>query len=169
MTRAAVFAVLLLGSAAHAQTTPPQTTPPQIPYTADAEFLHLPDTMHLGEVSGIAVNAQGHVFVFNRGNTHGPAYAAAAAQLLEFGADGTFIREVGQNLYAWSFAHDVKVDRDGNIWAADKGSDQVVRFNPAGRGDHGVRTQAGSLGRGTPSRWSTRSRRSHRLTDIFGR
>ncbi|HEY0205726.1 MAG TPA: peptidyl-alpha-hydroxyglycine alpha-amidating lyase family protein [Acetobacteraceae bacterium] len=128
MMRAAFSALLLLGSAAHAQ-----TTPPQIPYTADAEFLKLPDTMFLGEVSGVAVNAGGHVFVFNRGNTRGPAYAAAAAQLLEFGPDGAFIREVGPNLYAWSFAHDVKVDRDGNVWAADKGSDQVVRFNPAGR------------------------------------
>ena len=63
----------------------------------------------------------------------GPAYAAAAAQLLEFGPDGAFLREIGRNLYAWSFAHAVRVDRDGNIWAADKGSDMVVRFNPAGR------------------------------------
>lgn len=53
--------------------------------------------------------------------------------MLEFGPDGALIRKIGSNLYAWSFAHDVKVDRDGNIWAADKGSDQVVRFNPAGR------------------------------------
>lgn len=125
--------LLLSGTAAHAQTNPPPAAPPLIPYTADAEFLKLPDNLYLGEVSGIAVNAQGHLFVFNRGNTRGPAYAAAAAQLLEFGPDGAFIREIGRNLYAWSFAHDVKVDRDGNIWAADKGSDQVVRFSPAGR------------------------------------
>ena len=70
---------------------------------------------------------------FTRGNTNGPAYAAAAAQLLEFGADGKFIREIGHNLYAWSFAHTVKVDKEDNIWVTDKGSDMVIKFNPEGR------------------------------------
>ena len=71
--------------------------------------------------------------MFSRGQTTGPAYGAAAAQLLEFGADGKFIREIGHNLYAWSFAHSVKVDKDDNIWVADKGSDMVIKFNPEGR------------------------------------
>ena len=33
----------------------------------------------------------------------------------------------------WSFAHTVRIDKDDNIWAVDKGSDMVVKFNPAGR------------------------------------
>jgi DNA-binding beta-propeller fold protein YncE len=36
-------------------------------------------------------------------------------------------------LYGWSFAHTVRIDKEDNIWAVDKGSDMVVRFNPAGR------------------------------------
>ena len=72
--------------------------------------------MYLGEVAGVAVNSKGHVFVFSRGDSTGPAYGAGAAQLLEFGADGKFIREIGHHLYAWSFAHSVKVDHDDNIW-----------------------------------------------------
>jgi len=48
-------------------------------------------------------------------------------------ADGTYLREIGHNLYAWSFAHAVRVDKDDNIWAMDKGSDMVIRFDPAGR------------------------------------
>ena len=45
--------------------------------------------MNFGEVSGVAVNSKGHVFVFTRSNSaNGPAYAPAAAQLLEFGAEG---------------------------------------------------------------------------------
>ena len=59
--------------------------------------------------------------------------ARAAAQLLEFDADGKFLREIGHNLYAWSFAHSVKIDRDDNIWVADKGSDMVIKFDPQGR------------------------------------
>jgi hypothetical protein len=81
----------------------------------------------------VAVNSKGHVFVFSRGNSTGPAYAAAAAQLLEFGPDGTFIREIGKNLYAWSFAHAVRIDKDDNIWCVDKGSDMIIKFNPEGR------------------------------------
>src|SRR5580698_5444834 len=76
---------------------------------------------------------KGHVFVFSRGNTTGAAYGASAAQLLEFGADGRFLREIGHNLYAWSFAHTVKIDPKDNIWVTDKGSDMVIKFNPEGR------------------------------------
>src|SRR4029450_5244460 len=85
------------------------------------------------EVTGVAVNSKGHVFVFSRGNTSGPAYAAAAAQLLEFDQNGKVVREIGKNLYAWSFGHTVRVDREDNIWATDKGSDMVIKFNPQGR------------------------------------
>ena len=110
-----------------------QSPVPQIPYRAVSDFLKLPADLYLGEVSGVAVNSKGHIFVFSRGNTTGPAYGASAAQLLEFGADGKFLREIGHNLYAWSYAHTVKVDKDDNIWVTDKGSDMVVKFNPEGR------------------------------------
>jgi len=43
------------------------------------------------------------------------------------------VREIGHNLYAWSYAHTVKVDREDNIWVTDKGSDMVIKFNPEGR------------------------------------
>jgi streptogramin lyase len=78
------------------------------------------------------VNSKGHVFVFSRGNSTGPAYGATAAQLLEFAPDGKFLREIGRNLYAWSYAHAVKIDKDDNIWAIDKGSDMIVKFNREG-------------------------------------
>jgi hypothetical protein len=110
-----------------------QQAPPEIAYRSVPDFLKLPPDLYLGEVAGVAVNSKGHVFVFSRGNTTGPAYAAGAAQLLEFAADGKFVREIGHNLYAWSFAHAVKIDKQDNIWVADKGSDMVIKFNPEGR------------------------------------
>lgn len=110
-----------------------QQSVPEIPFDADPNFLKLPPSMYFGEGAGVAVNSKGHVFVYSRGSTVGPVFGAAAAQLLEFGKDGTFIREIGKNLYAFGYAHAVRIDRHDNIWIADKGSDMVVEFNPAGR------------------------------------
>jgi streptogramin lyase len=89
--------------------------------------------MYFGEISGVALNSKGHVFALSRGNTSGPACAAAATQLLEFDAQGKFIGEMGKNLYAWSFGHTVKVDPQDNIWVTEKGSDMVIKFDPEGR------------------------------------
>ena len=106
---------------------------PEIPFDSVPNFLKLPPNLYLGEASGVAVNSKKHVFVFSRGNTTGPAYGAAAAQILEFGPDGKYIREIGHNLYAWSFAHAIRFDKDDNLWAVDKGSDMIIKFDPEGR------------------------------------
>jgi hypothetical protein len=108
-------------------------TVPSIAYDSIPNPVRLPADVYFGECSGVAVNSRGHIFVLSRGNSIGPAYGAAAAQLLEFAPDGRFVREIGHNLYAWSFAHAVKVDRQDNIWVTDKGSDMVIKFTPEGR------------------------------------
>ncbi len=124
----------------------PATPAPEISYESVPNFLKLPPDLYLGEVSGVAVNSKKHIFVFSRGNTTGPAYGATASQLLEFGPDGKYIREIGKNLYAWSYAHTVRVDKDDNIWAVDKGSDMIIKFNPEGRVVMVFGRKEGSLG-----------------------
>jgi DNA-binding beta-propeller fold protein YncE len=118
--------ILTLGSLSAQQSVP------EIAFDSAPNFFKLPADMNFGECSGVAVSSKGHVFVFTRANTTGPAYGATASQLLEFGPDGRYIREIGKNLYAWSYAHAVRIDKDDNIWAIDKGSDMIVRFNPEG-------------------------------------
>jgi len=129
MRRTVLALVLGLGTSMSAQ----RAGVPKIPFQSVPDFLKLPPDLYLGEVAGVAVSSKKHVFVFSRGNSTGPAYGASGAQLLEFAADGKFIREIGHNLYAWSFAHSVKIDKDDNIWVADKGSDMVIKFTPEGR------------------------------------
>ncbi len=127
---AGLFLLLaLLGN----QTLVAQQTVPEIPFESVPNLLKLPAGMYLGEASAVAVNSKGNIFVFSRGNTTGPAYAAAASQLLEFGPDGRFIREIGKNLYGFAFAHGVRVDKNDNIWTVDKGTDMIVKFSPEGK------------------------------------
>src|SRR3981081_486138 len=122
--------VLLLGPAAAFA----QQQPPEIPFDSVPNFLKLPPDMNMGEASGVAVNSKGHVFVYNRGgSSQGPAFANTASQLLEFDRDGTYLREIGKGLYAWAFAHTVRIDKDDNICATDKGQGRVIKFNPEGR------------------------------------
>src|SRR6476660_2933007 len=127
----AMFCALLLISASPSSA---QDRAPDLPFDSVPDFPRLPPGTNFGEVSGVAVNSKGHVFVFTRSNSaQGPAYAPTAAQLLEFGPKGEFIREIGKGLYGWSFAHTVRIDKDDNIWAVDKGSDMIIKMNQAGR------------------------------------
>ena len=124
------IALMLLASPAIAGA---QQAVPEIPFDSAPNFFKLPADLNFGEDAGVAVNSKGHVFVYTRSNSAtGSAYGGAASQLLEFDQTGKFVREVGKNLYAWAFAHVVRVDKDDNIWAVDKGSDMIVKFNPDG-------------------------------------
>jgi sugar lactone lactonase YvrE len=130
MRKILLASLLLMSAPALAQ----QTTAPDIQFESVPNYPNLPKGFNFGEVPGVAVNSKGHVFVFTRSNSaSGPAYAPTAAQLLEFDERGNMVGEIGKGLYAWSFAHSVRIDKQDNIWAIDKGSDMIVKFNPEGR------------------------------------
>ncbi|MEO6879274.1 MAG: 6-bladed beta-propeller, partial [Gemmatimonadaceae bacterium] len=106
---------------------------PEIPFDANVDLLKLPNGMQFGEVAGVAVNSKRHIFVFSRMGGRSTVHGEAAAQLFEFAPNGTFVREIGQNIYGFAFAHTVRVDKDDNIWATDEGTNMVIKFSPAGR------------------------------------
>src|SRR6266852_7933191 len=106
---------------------PPATayaTAPDIPYDSAPNFLKLPPNLYLGEGIGVAKNSKGHVFVYTR---------SQQTRLFEFDQKGTFVREIGEGLYGFAFAHAVRVDPQDNIWAVDEGTNMVIKFNPDGR------------------------------------
>ncbi len=97
---------------------------PEIPFDSVPNFLKLPPNLYLGEGIGVATSSKGHVFVYTR---------SGETRLFEFDQNGTFVRELGQGLYGFSFAHAVRVDPQDNVWAVDEGSNMVIKFNPEGR------------------------------------
>ena len=97
----------------------------EIPYESVPNFLKFPPGLYLGEGIGVATNSKGHVFVYTR---------SGETRLFRSSIrNGTFVREIGQGLYGFTFAHAVRVDKDDNIWTVDEGSNMVIKFNPAGR------------------------------------
>ena len=112
---------------------------PEIAFDSNADLLKLPDTIHLGEVAGVATNSKGHIFVYTR---TGAAHAAlganrtfykAGSRLFQFDQSGKFVREIGVGVYGLNFAQAVHVDPQDNIWIVDQGSSNVIKFDPDGK------------------------------------
>ena len=97
---------------------------PEIPFESVPNFLKFPANLYMGEGIGVATNSKGHVFVYTR---------SQETRLFEFDPKGNFVREIGEGLYGFAFAHAVRVDPQDNIWAVDEGSNMVIKFNPEGR------------------------------------
>jgi DNA-binding beta-propeller fold protein YncE len=125
------FSVLLLcaATALGAQQLPV----PEIPFDASVDFLKLPAGMNFGEVAGVAIDGRRHLYVFTRTGSRSTVHGAVASQLFEFAPDGSFIREIGKDLYGFAFAHTVRIDAQGDLWATDEGTNMIIEFNPAGR------------------------------------
>lgn len=101
-----------------------QQSIPEMAYDSAPNLLKLPPDVYLGEAAGVAVNSKGHIFVFTR---------SARTRLFEFDGSGKFVREIGKDLYGFSFAHVVRIDKDDNIWCVDEGANLAIEFNPEGR------------------------------------
>jgi len=125
-----------LSDAAEAQAPPPinNANVPRLPLEVVPDFLKYPATMNLGEVLGVAVNSKGSIVVLNHPGSasSGPLYGNATTQLLEFDRTGKFVREIGQGVYGLGYAHAVRFDKYDNLWVVDKGTNAVIKFNPAG-------------------------------------
>src|ERR1700704_5709957 len=101
--------------------------------------LVLPDDIYLGEVGGVATNSRGDIFVYTRTGhptlSMGTArpFAHGGSRLFQFDRNGRFTREIGQGLYGFLFAAQVRVDPQDNIWVVDEMAAMVIKFDPQGR------------------------------------
>jgi hypothetical protein len=123
LTLCAVVMVLCAPMVA-AQTKATAENVPTIPHTSVPNFFKLPSDLYFGEGIGIATNSKGNIFVYHR---------SGDTRLFEFDSNGNFLKEWGLGLYGIEFAHQVRVDRQDNVWLVDEGTNMVIKFNPAGR------------------------------------
>src|SRR6185436_5773786 len=94
---------------------------PALDYVAVADALVLPADVPKGAYAAVAFDSQGRLFALNRG----------PKPLMEFDADGKFIRAFGDGLFVRS--HGLRIDRDGNLWATDVGGNTVMKISAQGQ------------------------------------
>ena len=87
----------------------------------------------------MATNSKGDIFVYTRTGT--PVITTAGSRnvshggsrLFQFDRTGKFVREIGQGVYGFLQAQQVRVDPQDNVWVVDQMSTQVIKFDPNGR------------------------------------
>jgi len=94
---------------------------PPLPYQLVPDWPRLPKGWNFGECSGVAVDQQDNVWVFNRG----------AHPIIQFDSRGNLLQAWGGEMI--KSAHGIRVDRGGNVWAIDVKGNTVLKFNPEGR------------------------------------
>lgn len=101
--------------------TPNAPSGPPLPYYPVDGWAKLPEGWNFGECSGVAVDKNDNVWVFNRG----------LHPVVEFDSSGKMLR-------AWKdvpvkSSHGIRVDPDGNIWLVDVAGHKVLKMSAEGR------------------------------------
>ena len=96
---------------------------PQLPFHLVEGFFHYPAHSVLGRVSGVDVGPNGNIVALNRG----------FRPVLEFKPDGTFIGSWGEGSDMFEGAHQIRFDRQGNLWYVDAAHNIIFRFDSEGR------------------------------------
>lgn len=116
-----MMAIALLFQALTAPDPAQMEKAPDLGYVPVAASLALPEGVRLGAPTSVAITAQGHLLVFNRGDH----------PLVEFDSHGKFLRSFGEGLY--TRPHGMRLDAQGNIWTTDVNGHTVTKMSPQGR------------------------------------
>jgi DNA-binding beta-propeller fold protein YncE len=115
------YGVLMLACAPVTVMAADAANAPKLPHKVVAGWARLPEGWNFGETSGVSVDRQDNVWVFNRG-------AHPVIQL----------DKTGKMLRAWKevpviSSHGIKVDPSENVWLVDVRGHSVAKFDTAGR------------------------------------
>lgn len=85
--------------------------------------LALKPALPLDMVSSVAVDANGLVYILQRGKQTDPVVVARK--------DGAVLRSWGSGMY--TIPHSIRIDPQGNVWTVDAGDSTIRQFSPLGR------------------------------------
>ncbi len=105
-------------------------------YLHAIDWLALPDTLVLGNPTGLGVDSEGDLIVFHRaGRVYSepfPELAISKPTLLKVDPEsGALLDAWGADLFI--MPHGLSIDRQDNIWVTDVGLHQVFKFDPSGK------------------------------------
>lgn len=94
---------------------------PALPHRLVKDWAQLPEGWNLGECSGVSVDKNDNVWVFNRG----------PHPVIQFDKNGKMLR-------AWKevpvvSSHGIRVDPEGFVWLVDVAGHQVLKLTPEGK------------------------------------
>jgi len=93
---------------------------PELPYQVDPNWPQLPEGMNFGECSGVDVDKQGNVWVFNRGSW----------PLIEFDRSGKMLKRYSSQTFRVLSSHGIRVGPDGSLWCVDVQGHVIFKVNP---------------------------------------
>ncbi len=136
-----VLATLAVLPAVHAQTAAPAAPParaterpeagvvaklksgPPLPYKVDPNWAKLPPGYNFGECSGVDLDRDGNVWVFNRGRW----------PLIQLDRSGKMTKAISTDTIRFASTHGLRVGPDGNLWCIDVEGHVLFKLNPDGR------------------------------------
>jgi DNA-binding beta-propeller fold protein YncE len=122
---------VLLGASHHATA---QSSAPR--YEVDPNWPKpLPEKWATGQVSGVCVDAQDHVFIVNRNNiTDKEAEVSQQAPpFIEFDAEGKFVNSFGDWKTVPNTTHGCIIDSENNFWTAGNGDGIIQKYSHDGK------------------------------------
>jgi DNA-binding beta-propeller fold protein YncE len=104
------------------------------------DWAEIPAGFEMGEVPNATTDAQGRVYVLNRGKS----------PILVFDSDGKFLNSMGEGIF--EDPHGACIDVDGRIYVVDRNAHVIVRLSPDGKVQRtiGTRDRASGEQSGVP-------------------
>ncbi len=99
-----------------------EDSPSNLSYDVVRDWPKLPSGWRLGQVAGVAVDAEGRYYVYHRGKEAPP--------LICFNREGEYLRSWGEGVFIRP--HMAKCDEESNIWLIDDGGHVLYLYTPEG-------------------------------------
>ncbi len=109
------------------------------PFQPGVSFGQLPDGRKWGSTAGVDLAPDGTVWAYDRCGANS-CVDSKVDPILHFDTSGKLVKAFGAGMF--NFPHGIHVDRDGNVWVTDHGSNapngksrgqQVFKFDPNGK------------------------------------